>query len=539
MKPLQDISKIRNFSIVAHIDHGKSTLADRLLEMCGAVAERDMEDQLLDNMELERERGITIKARAVRLSYTASDGETYALNLIDTPGHVDFNYEVSRSLVACEGALLVVDATQGIEAQTLANTYLAIDAGLEVLPVINKIDLPAADPDRVAHEIEDVIGIPALDAPRVSAKTGLGMEAVPEYIVHNIPAPSGDPSAPLRCLIFDSQYDPYKGVIVYLRVTDGTLRTGDRVLMMQSGAEYDVVECGVLGARNLVPTGELGPGEVGYLTASIKNVRDCEVGDTVTHADAPAPEALPGYRKVQSMVFSGVYPADGAKYPDLRDALEKLRLNDASLTFEPESSAALGFGFRCGFLGLLHMEVIQERLEREFSLDLITTAPSVSYNIHLTDGTEKMIQNPLDFPDGTTLDYAEEPFVKASIISPPEYTGAIMELCQERRGVYRDMTYLDATRVELHYDLPLGEIIYDFFDALKSRTRGYASLDYEISDFRKSDLVKLDILLNGDIIDALSFIVHKDKAYPRARKICEKLKETSRASSLRYPFRRR
>ena len=525
MKPLQDISKIRNFSIVAHIDHGKSTLADRLLEMCGAVAERDMEDQLLDNMELERERGITIKARAVRLSYTASDGETYALNLIDTPGHVDFNYEVSRSLVACEGALLVVDASQGIEAQTLANTYLAIDAGLEVLPVINKIDLPAADPDRVAHEIEDVIGIPALDAPRVSAKTGLGMEAVPEYIVHNIPAPSGDPSAPLRCLIFDSQYDPYKGVIVYLRVTDGTLRTGDRVLMMQSGAEYDVVECGVLGARNLVPTGELGPGEVGYLTASIKNVRDCEVGDTVTHADAPAPEALPGYRKVQSMVFSGVYPADGAKYPDLRDALEKLRLNDASLTFEPESSAALGFGFRCGFLGLLHMEVIQERLEREFSLDLITTAPSVSYNIHLTDGTEKMIQNPLDFPDGTTLDYAEEPFVKASIISPPEYTGAIMELCQERRGVYRDMTYLDATRVELHYDLPLGEIIYDFFDALKSRTRGYASLDYEISDFRKSDLVKLDILLNGDIIDALSFIVHKDKAYPRARKICEKLKE--------------
>ncbi len=525
MKPLQDISKIRNFSIVAHIDHGKSTLADRLLEMCGAVAERDMEDQLLDNMELERERGITIKARAVRLSYTASDGETYALNLIDTPGHVDFNYEVSRSLVACEGALLVVDASQGIEAQTLANTYLAIDAGLEVLPVINKIDLPAADPDRVAHEIEDVIGIPALDAPRVSAKTGLGMEAVPEYIVHNIPAPTGDPSAPLRCLIFDSQYDPYKGVIVYLRVTDGTLRTGDRVLMMQSGAEYDVVECGVLGARNLVPTGELDPGEVGYLTASIKNVRDCEVGDTVTHAGAPAPEALPGYRKVQSMVFSGVYPADGAKYPDLRDALEKLRLNDASLTFEPESSAALGFGFRCGFLGLLHMEVIQERLEREFSLDLITTAPSVSYNIHLTDGTEKMIQNPLDFPDGTTLDYAEEPFVKASIISPPEYTGAIMELCQERRGVYRDMTYLDATRVELHYDLPLGEIIYDFFDALKSRTRGYASLDYEISDFRKSDLVKLDILLNGDIIDALSFIVHKDKAYPRARKICEKLKD--------------
>ena len=525
MNDLQDISKIRNFSIVAHIDHGKSTIADRLLEMCGAVAERDMEDQLLDNMELERERGITIKARAVRLSYTASDGETYALNLIDTPGHVDFNYEVSRSLVACEGALLVVDSSQGIEAQTLANTYLAIDAGLEVLPVINKIDLPAAEPDRVAQEIEDVIGIPAMDAPRVSAKTGLGMEAVPEYIVQNVPAPSGDPNAPLKCLIFDSQYDSYKGVIVYLRVVDGILRTGDRVRMMQSGAEYDVVECGVLGARNLVPTGELGPGEVGYLTASIKNVRDCEVGDTVTHAENPVAEALPGYRKVQSMVFSGVYPADGAKYPDLRDALEKLRLNDASLTFEPESSAALGFGFRCGFLGLLHMEVIQERLEREFALDLITTAPSVSYNIHLTDGTEKMIQNPLEFPDPTILDFAEEPFVKASIISPPEYTGAIMELCQERRGVYRDMTYLEATRVELHYDLPLGEIIYDFFDALKSRTRGYASLDYEISDFRKSDLVKLDVLLNGDIIDALSFIVHKDKAYGRARKICEKLKE--------------
>ena len=523
---MQDITKIRNFSIVAHIDHGKSTIADRLLEMCGAVAEREMEEQILDNMELERERGITIKARAVRLQYKAQDGETYELNLIDTPGHVDFNYEVSRSLAACEGALLVVDAAQGIEAQTLANTYLAIDAGLEVLPVINKIDLPAADPDRVAHEIEDVIGIPAVDdAPRVSAKTGLGMEAVPEYIVKNIPAPTGDPNAPLRCLIFDSQYDPYKGVIVYLRVMEGTLRVGDRVRMMQSGAEYDVVECGNLGAKTTINTGELGPGEVGFLTASIKNVRDCEVGDTVTHANAPASEALPGYRKVQSMVFSGVYPADGAKYPDLRDALEKLKLNDASLSFEPESSAALGFGFRCGFLGLLHMEVIQERLEREFDLDLITTAPSVSYMIHYTDGTEKMIQNPLEFPDGTVLDYAEEPFVAASIITPPDYTGAIMELCQERRGVFKDMKYLEATRVELHYDLPLGEIIYDFFDALKSRTRGYASLDYEISDFRRSELVKLDLLLNGDIVDALSFIVHKDKAYPRARKICEKLKD--------------
>ena len=523
---MQDITKIRNFSIVAHIDHGKSTIADRLLEMCGAVAEREMEEQILDNMELERERGITIKARAVRLKYKAQDGETYELNLIDTPGHVDFNYEVSRSLAACEGALLVVDAAQGIEAQTLANTYLAIDAGLEVLPVINKIDLPAADPDRVAQEIEDVIGIPAVDdAPRVSAKTGLGMEAVPEYIVKNIPAPQGDPNAPLRCLIFDSQYDPYKGVIVYLRVMEGTLRVGDRVRMMQSGAEYDVVECGNLGAKTTINTGELGPGEVGFLTASIKNVRDCEVGDTVTHANAPASEALPGYRKVQSMVFSGVYPADGAKYPDLRDALEKLRLNDASLSFEPESSAALGFGFRCGFLGLLHMEVIQERLEREFDLDLITTAPSVSYMIHYTDGSEKMIQNPLEFPDGTELDYAEEPFVAASIITPPDYTGAIMELCQERRGVFKDMKYLEATRVELHYDLPLGEIIYDFFDALKSRTRGYASLDYEISDFRRSELVKLDVLLNGDIVDALSFIVHKDKAYPRARKICEKLKD--------------
>ena len=523
---MQDITKIRNFSIVAHIDHGKSTIADRLLEMCGAVAEREMEEQILDNMELERERGITIKARAVRLQYKAQDGETYELNLIDTPGHVDFNYEVSRSLAACEGALLVVDAAQGIEAQTLANTYLAIDAGLEVLPVINKIDLPAADPDRVAHEIEDVIGIPAVDdAPRVSAKTGLGMEAVPEYIVKNIPAPTGDPNAPLRCLIFDSQYDSYKGVIVYLRVMEGTLRVGDRVRMMQSGAEYDVVECGNLGAKTTINTGELGPGEVGFLTASIKNVRDCEVGDTVTHASAPAAEALPGYRKVQSMVFSGVYPADGAKYPDLRDALEKLKLNDASLSFEPESSAALGFGFRCGFLGLLHMEVIQERLEREFDLDLITTAPSVSYMIHYTDGTEKMIQNPLEFPDGTVLDYAEEPFVAASIITPPDYTGAIMELCQERRGVLKDMKYLEATRVELHYDLPLGEIIYDFFDALKSRTRGYASLDYEISDFRRSELVKLDVLLNGDIVDALSFIVHKDKAYPRARKICEKLKD--------------
>ncbi len=522
---LTDISKIRNFSIVAHIDHGKSTLADRLLELCHAVEKREMESQLLDNMELERERGITIKARAVKLDYTANDGENYILNLIDTPGHVDFNYEVSRSLAACEGAILVVDAAQGIEAQTLANTYLAIDAGLEVLPVINKIDLPAADPERTISEIEDVIGIPAEDAPRISAKSGQNVEQVLEYIVQNVPSPTGDPNAPLRALIFDSQYDPYKGVIVYIRVFDGVLKTGDRVLMMESGAEYETVEVGYLRPLGLERSDGLSPGEVGYFTASIKNVRDTQVGDTVTLSAAPASTALPGYRAVQPMVFSGVYPADGAKYPDLRDALDKLKLNDASLSFEPETSIALGFGFRCGFLGLLHMEVIQERLEREFNLDLITTAPSVIYKVHYTDGHEEMIDNPLNFPEPTVLDYAEEPFVAASIITPTGYTGSIMELCQERRGVFKDMKYIDTDRVEVHYDLPLNEIIYDFFDALKSRTRGYASLDYELTDYRRSDLVKLDILLNGDIVDALSFIVHKDKAYPRARHIVEKLKE--------------
>ncbi|NLM62583.1 MAG: elongation factor 4 [Clostridiales bacterium] len=524
-RSLQDISKIRNFSIIAHIDHGKSTLADRLLELCHAVDEREKEDRILDNMDLERERGITIKARAVKLNYKAADGEDYILNLIDTPGHVDFNYEVSRSLAACEGALLVVDAAQGIEAQTLANTYLAIDAGLEVLPVINKIDLASADPERTAREIEDIIGIPAEDAPRISAKNGINVESVLEYIVNNIPAPKGDPGAPLKALIFDSQYDSYKGVIVYIRVFDGVLREGDLVRMMATGAEYEVVEVGYLKPLGMEKSGELAPGEVGYFTASIKNVQDTRVGDTVTHVENPTPQALPGYRKVQPMVFSGIYPSDGAKYPDLRDALEKLRLNDASLTFEPENSVALGYGFRCGFLGLLHMEVIQERLEREFNLDLITTAPSVVYKVRYTDGHEEMIDNPLKFPDATVLDSAAEPFVSAKILVPSGYTGNIMELCQERRGIFKDMKYIDTDRVELHYELPLNEIIYDFFDALKSRTRGYASLDYELLDYRESDLVKLDVLLNGEVVDALSFIVHRDKAYARGRKITEKLKE--------------
>jgi GTP-binding protein LepA len=524
-KILSKIDMIRNFSIVAHIDHGKSTLADRLLELCGAVEKREMENQILDNMELERERGITIKARAVKLDYKAADGESYILNLIDTPGHVDFNYEVSRSLAACEGALLVVDAAQGIEAQTLANTYLAIDAGLEVLPVINKIDLIAADPDRTKREIEDIIGIAADEAPLISAKNGVNIGQVLEYAVKNIPCPKGDEDAPLKSLIFDSQYDQYKGVVVYVRVFDGVLRAGDRVRMLATGAEYDVVEVGYLRPLGLEKSVSLSPGEVGYFTASIKNVRDTTVGDTVTTVNNPLKEAMPGYRKVQSMVFSGVYPSDGAKYPDLRDALDKLKLNDASLTFEAESSVALGFGFRCGFLGLLHMEVIQERLEREFNLDLITTAPSVIYKVHYTDGREAMIDNPLNFPDPTVLGWAEEPFVAANIITPTDYTGGIMELCQERRGIFKDMKYIDTGRVELHYELPLNEIIYDFFDALKSRTRGYASLDYELMDYRKSELVKLDILLNGDVVDALSFIVHKDKAYARARRIAEKLKD--------------
>ena len=522
---MTDLNKLRNFSIIAHIDHGKSTLADRLLEECQAVEAREMEDQILDNMDLERERGITIKARAVRLLYTADDGETYVLNLIDTPGHVDFNYEVSRSLAACEGAVLVVDASQGVEAQTLANTYLAIDAGLEVLPVVNKIDLPAADPQRVKQEIEDIIGLPAEDAPEISAKNGINIRSVLEMIVKDLPAPEGERTKPLRALIFDSQYDSYKGVIVYFRVMDGVIRQGMDVKMMSGGAVYKVVEVGYLHPKGMEPTDALGAGEVGYFTASIKTVSDTRVGDTVTDNENPATEPLQGYKEVQPMVFSGVYPADGSKYPELRDALEKLKLNDASLSYEPESSVALGFGFRCGFLGLLHMEIIQLRLEREFNLDLITTAPSVVYRVTKTDGTVEMIDNPLNYPDPTEIEMAEEPFVRASIITPPEYVGSIMEICQERRGEYLDLTYLDQSRVELHYDMPLNEIIFDFFDCLKSKTRGYASLDYEVTGYRASNLVKLDILLNGEVVDALSFILHADKAYARARKICEKLKE--------------
>lgn len=522
---MTDLSKIRNFSIVAHIDHGKSTLADRLLEVCNAIESREMENQILDNMDLERERGITIKARAVKLDYTAQDGETYTLNLIDTPGHVDFNYEVSRSLAACEGAVLVVDASQGVEAQTLANTYLAIDAGLEVLPVINKIDLPAARPAEVKTEIEDIIGVPAEDAPEISAKNGVNIPAVLEMIVQGVPAPKGDRSAPLQALIFDSQYDSYRGVIVYMRVMEGTVTPGMDVKMMATGATYKVVEVGTMSPLGLQPCDALGAGEVGYLTASIKTVSDTRVGDTVTGVERPATEPLPGYRTVQPMVFSGVYPADGSKYQDLREALEKLKLNDASMTYEPESSIALGFGFRCGFLGLLHMEIIQERLEREYNLDLITTAPNVIYRITKTDGTVIMVDNPLNYPDPAEIELAEEPFVKASLIAPQEYVGNIMELCQERRGEFKDMVYLDSTRVELHYEMPLNEIIYDFFDALKSRTRGYGSLDYEMDEYRPSKLVKLDILLNGDIVDALSFILFAENAYPRARKICEKLKE--------------
>ena len=523
--PQKDISRIRNFCIIAHIDHGKSTLADRILEKTQAISLREMEDQLLDNMELERERGITIKARAVKVEYTAKDGKLYEFNLIDTPGHVDFNYEVSRSLAACEGALLVVDASQGIEAQTLANTYLAVEHNLEVVPVINKIDLPSANPDMVCHEIEDIIGIPALDAPRISAKTGLNVEEVLERIVTDIPAPQGDPDAPLQALIFDSYYDSYKGVIVYIRVMQGTVRPGDDILMMATGARFKVVEAGYMGATNLVPTSGLCAGEVGYITASIKSVKDTVVGDTVTNAAAPAKEALPGYRQVNPMVFCGIYPADGAKYPDLRDALEKLQLNDASLSFEPETSKALGFGFRCGFLGLLHMEVIQERLEREFNLDLVTTAPSVIYKLNMTDGTTMMIDNPTNYPDPSDIESAEEPYVKASIFSPTTYIGTIMELCQERRGTYKDTKYLDTDRVELHYELPLNEIVYDFFDALKSRTKGYASFDYEFAGYQPSKLVKLDIMISGEVVDALSFIVHADRAYSRARKMAEKLKE--------------
>ncbi len=517
--------RIRNFSIIAHIDHGKSTLADRLLENTQTLTSREMEEQVLDNMDLERERGITIKARAVNLQYKADDGETYSLNLIDTPGHVDFNYEVSRSLNACDGALLVVDASQGIEAQTLANAYLAIDADLEIVPVVNKIDLPAADPDRVRAEIEDVIGIPAEDCPCISAKTGVNIPDVLKRIVTDVPAPKGDENAPLKCLIFDSYYDSYLGVVVYVRVFDGKLRAGQRIRMMNTGAEFDVIEVGYMAPFGLQKATELAAGEVGYITASIKNVRDTQVGDTITTVENGITEPLPGFKQALPMVYSGIYPEDGAKYDDLRDALEKLQLNDASLMFEPETSAALGFGFRCGFLGLLHMEIIQERLEREFNLDIITTAPSVIYKITKTDGEVLYIDNPTNYPDQGEIAEAAEPMVKANIITPVDYVGGIMDLCQDRRGIFHDMKYLDSTRTELHYELPLNEIVYDFFDALKSRSRGYASLDYELIGHKPSKLVKLDILLNGEIVDALSFIVHTDKAYGRGRKIAEKLKE--------------
>ena len=522
---MTDQSKIRNFSIIAHIDHGKSTLSDRLIELCGAVEQRQMESQLLDNMDLERERGITIKARAVRLDYTAPDGERYALNLIDTPGHVDFNYEVSRSLAACEGAVLIVDASQGIEAQTLANTYLAMEHDLEILPVLNKIDLPAADPQRVKEEIENVLALPALDAPEISAKQGVNIPAVLEAIVQNVPAPTGDSSAPLKALIFDSQYDPYLGVIVYFRVMEGTLKKGMGVKMMASGAQYQVLDCGYLKPLGMESCPELTAGEVGWFTASIKNVQDTRVGDTITGTEVAAEEALPGYRPAQAMVYCGIYTEDGSKYPDLRDALEKLRLNDASLSFEPESSIALGFGFRCGFLGMLHMEIIQERLEREFDLDLVTTLPSVIYEVTKTDGSVVRVDNPHNYPDPGAIMEAREPYAKVSIIAPPDYVGNIMPMCQERRGVFRDMQYLDTNLVELHYSMPIGEIIYDFFDALKARTKGYASLDYELESYQPSELVKVDLLLNGDQVDALSFIAHREKAYGRARRICEKLKE--------------
>ena len=520
-----DKKHIRNFSIIAHIDHGKSTLADRLLELTSSVARRDMQEQILDDMDLERERGITIKAHAVKLDYTAKNGELYEFNLIDTPGHVDFNYEVSRSLAACEGAILIVDASQGVEAQTLANTYLALDHDLDILPVINKIDLPAADPERVAQEVEEVVGIPCLDAPRVSAKTGQNVEEVLEYIVNEISPPEGDDNKPLKALIFDSIYDSYRGVIVYVRLMDGKIKAGDTMRMMATGAEFTVVEVGYMRATSLEKTDCLSAGDVGYITASIKTVSEARVGDTVTLASNPAPEALPGYRRVNPMVFCGVYPADGAYYEALRDALEKLQLNDASLSYEPETSGALGFGFRCGFLGLLHLEIIEERLEREYGLELITTVPSVVYKIHLTDGTMVEIDNPTNYPDPAIIDYCEEPFSNAHIYVPSEFVGTIMDMCQERRGIFKDMNYITPDRVDIHYELPLNEIIYDFFDALKSRTRGYASFDYEIADYRKSDLCKVDVLLNGDIIDALSFIIHREKAYVRARKIAEQLKK--------------
>ena len=533
---MTELSKIRNFSIIAHIDHGKSTLADRLLEECHAIDQREMENQILDSMDLERERGITIKATAVQLSYQADDGQVYALNLIDTPGHVDFNYEVSRSLAACEGAVLVVDASQGVEAQTLANTFLATDAGLEVLPVINKIDLPSARPEEVKAEIEDIICISAEDAPEISAKNGINIHSVLEMIVKNVPAPQGDRNAPLQALIFDSQYDSYRGVIVYTRIKEGTVRPGMDIRMMATGAVYKVVEVGTMNPLGLTPRDALGAGEVGYITASIKNVSDTQVGDTITSVENPASEPLPGYRQVQPMVYSGIYPADGARYQDLREALEKLKLNDASMSYELESSIALGFGFRCGFLGLLHMEIIQERLEREYNLDLITTAPNVVYRVTKTNGEVLMVDNPLDYPDPADIQLAEEPFVKVNLMAPQEYVGNIMELATSRRGDFKDMVYLDAHRVELHYEMPLNEIIYDFFDALKSRTRGYGSLDYELIGYRPSRLVKLDILLNGDVVDALSFILFADNAYPRARKICEKLKENIPRAQFEIPI---
>jgi len=520
-----DQSKIRNFCIIAHIDHGKSTLADRIIEKTGLLTEREMQNQVLDNMDLERERGITIKAQCVRTIYKAQDGEEYIFNLIDTPGHVDFNYEVSRSLAACEGAILVVDAAQGIEAQTLANVYLAIDHDLDVMPVINKIDLPSAEPERVVNEIEDVIGIEAQDAPRISAKNGINIDQVLEQIVTKIPAPTGDPEKPLQALIFDSIYDSYKGVIIFCRLFDGVVKRGTSIRMMATGAVAEVVEVGIFGAGRFVPCDELSAGMVGYITASLKNVRDTTVGDTVTDNDNPCAEALPGYKKAQPMVYCGLYPADGAKYPDLRDALEKLQLNDASLSFEPETSIALGFGFRCGFLGLLHLEIIQERLEREFNLDLVTTAPGVVYRVHTTDGKMIELTNPSNLPDPSNIEYMEEPFVSAEIMVTTEYVGAIMQLCQERRGVYQGMEYMEETRALLRYDLPLNEIIYDFFDALKSRSRGYASFDYEMKGYVRSELVKLDILINKEEVDALSFILHQDTAYERGRKMCEKLKQ--------------
>ena len=520
-----DTEHIRNFSIIAHIDHGKSTLADRLIEITGTVQKRDMEAQILDTMELERERGITIKEQSVRLNYTYEDGETYELNLIDTPGHVDFNYEVSRSLSACEGAILIIDATQGVQAQTLANVYLALDHDLDVVPVLNKIDLPSADPQRVIEEIEDVIGIEAEDAPQISAKTGLNVDQVLEEIVAKVPAPTGDPKAPLQALIFDSLYDAYKGVIVFCRIKEGTVKKGTPILMMATGAKAEVVEVGYFGAGQFIPCEELSAGMVGYITASLKNVKDTRVGDTVTNAAHPCAEPLPGYKKVNPMVYCGLYPADGAKYPDLRDALEKLQLNDASLQFEPETSIALGFGFRCGFLGLLHLEIIQERLEREYNLDLVTTAPGVIYKVHKTNGDVIELTNPSNLPDPSEIEYMEEPMVKAEIMVTSEFIGAIMDLCQERRGVYEGMEYIEETRAVLHYQLPLNEIIYDFFDALKSRSRGYASFDYEMAGYVKSELVKLDILINKEEVDALSFIIHADTAYERGRKMCEKLKE--------------